>query len=177
MSGTEALCLSTTSQSAMAPDRNGSQSSAVPINQRTFTLTSLPGPSSASASGSYSGRAGRRLHVPAEVLRASKIAASDPILVASTLSARDLGKRLSLKDNSQDAKSGQAAKPDQKVSLKGRHALVKHKLASAVDSYFVHTDRCPFTCGIGIRLALLHATKDPYVLLHSYRSALPRNMR
>lgn len=55
--------------------------------------------------------------MPADVLRACKIAASDPVLVASTLSARDLGKRLSLKDapNGKDAKQKEQSKPDQKV--------------------------------------------------------------
>lgn len=102
----------------MPPGGNGLQSPALSISQRTFSLTSLPGPSASTSASSSSraGRASRRLHVPAEVLRASKIGASDPILVASTLSARDLGKRLSLKENGQDGKQSNAAKLEQKVS-------------------------------------------------------------
>lgn len=85
-----------------ARERNGTASPASSIAQRTFTLTSLPHASTSSSStarhNADQGRAGRRLHIPADVLKACKLAAGDAILVASTLSAKDLDRRLSLKD-------------------------------------------------------------------------------
>ena len=99
-------------ETAMARDSgpstpvNGTSSSA-PLSSRTFTLQAVPSASSSSNSANArTGRAARRLYIASEVLRACKISASDPLLVAGVLSASELKKRLSLQ--TKDAASEKA---------------------------------------------------------------------
>lgn len=78
------------------PPANGTPSPGpASLAQRTFTL-SAPS-TSVTTSITTSARAARRIHVPAEVLKACKIGANDPLLLAGALSPSEIQKRLKIK--------------------------------------------------------------------------------
>lgn len=82
------------------PAGAGSSTASSSLSSQTFTLQAAA-VSSSSGVRSTSGKAGRRLYVASEVLRACKISASDPLLVAGVLSAAELKRRLSLQTKDQ----------------------------------------------------------------------------
>lgn len=90
-------------------------SGATSLSSKTYTLTPLP--SSSSSSSSRSARTARRIHVSAELLRACKISAGEPILIAPALSANELKKRLTIKQKKEEDHSEDKA---EKVSERVR---------------------------------------------------------
>jgi len=95
-------------QFSMAPSTPTSSNGTTNIAQRTFTLS--PSSSSTSSSegrgSSNNPRAGRRIHVPAEVLKSCRIGANDPLLLASALTPGEIQKRLKIRQGKEVGSGG-----------------------------------------------------------------------